>query len=86
MISRITALTIGSNYPENIHISPYEEKGKYGFAIYLLRDAELHALLVSSELIFESEKSALEDAEKLCKSCFDVELFGVKARKEDSND
>lgn len=85
MISRITAFTIGGNYPENIHISPYEENGKYGYAIYLLKDEQLHSLLASTGYVFQNEQEAKSEAIKLCESCWEVEIFGVKARKEVQN-
>ena len=82
MISKITAFIIGSNYPENIHISSYEKDDKHGYAIYLLKDHVMHSLLVSTGHIFDSDQAANEDTVKLCESCLDVELFGVKARRE----
>lgn len=54
-----TCLTIQNNYPDNILITHLKgENEKYAGAAYLLRDGEIHTLLVSSNPEFKTSEAA----------------------------
>lgn len=70
-MTRTTFLNIVSNYPDNVHVLSFSKvKGNppYGFAIYLLRNGELHALQLTSEFSYDTPDSAVENGHKLCRS------------------
>ncbi|MNL00004.1 hypothetical protein D3C87_1204220 [compost metagenome] len=83
MVSRITYLTIGANYPENIMMETVEQEGRFLFLVYLMKEEKIHRLLVSSPNSYDNKETAEEYCKKFCESCLDFELFGIKARKED---
>jgi hypothetical protein len=74
-MTRITALIIISNYPDNILIESCKCKnGKFSGLLYLLRNSIAHTLLISTNDIFESDedaKTALHDYVKELQKTFE---------------
>lgn len=67
----ITEIEFGTNYPENILISPSEkhDSGKYSAYCYLTRNGDIHKLMLSTRDVFDSKESATEYFNALGKSC-----------------
>ncbi len=66
-VTKITALTVASNYPENILISAgSNEDGKFIGLIYLLRDERIHTILLSTQPIYNTEQEAIEQMKEVC--------------------
>ena len=66
----LTALELGSNYPENISIqSAKQQNEKYAVFCYLMRDKNIHKLMLSSEGVFDTSDEAEKHLHDLAKSC-----------------
>jgi hypothetical protein len=67
-VSILTAMTIGTNYPENIKVSSStnEHGEKYAGMVYLMRDGQIHNILLSSALVFNSAEEAETSLVGLC--------------------
>ena len=63
-----TAYTIKNNYPENIHIVAEEQNGKWMVSVYLLRNKQLHSLLLSTKPVFDFKAAAIGHANEVCGS------------------
>ena len=51
-MTRLTALTISANYPENISIKTTEnDDSKWAGFCYLMRDGNIHSLGINSEIL-----------------------------------
>lgn len=58
-MTRLTALELAGNYPDNVLITSEESSnGKYLALCYLTRDGEVHKLMLSSPPFFESPEKA----------------------------
>jgi hypothetical protein len=68
-MTRLISLIIQGNYPNNIYIdSAKQENGKCRGFLYLLRDGQIHSLLLTSDSIFESDEKAKDKLHEICKS------------------
>jgi len=70
-MTRLTAIELGTNYPENIKIDTAEENGKFAVFCYLLKGGEIHKLMLSSSPNFKSAESANKYLHDLAKHCKD---------------
>lgn len=68
-MSRITILIIGTNYPDNIYLESLKSEDKYLGFIYLLKDGQIHNLLISTKAIFDSEVECIGKLKELCNDC-----------------
>lgn len=61
MLTRITAFTLLSAYPDNVLIDTVAdpETGKHAAFCHLLRDGAIHRLLVSTTPVFADKAAAL---------------------------
>lgn len=67
-MTKITALIIQNNYPNNILIaSAKQENGKYTGFLYLLRNEQIHSHLATTHAQFDSEQSSNEALNSFCK-------------------
>ncbi len=57
-LSRITCIELVSNYPDNIRCHAFEENGKYGYIVYLMRGGAIHKSLFDCGAIHETEEAA----------------------------
>ncbi|NBA76843.1 hypothetical protein GOQ04_14895 [Emticicia sp. ODNR4P] len=65
-----TVLEIAGNYPDNIQIdSCKQENGKYASFAYLLRDGQIHRLMVSTNALFDSKEDANKVLKDFCENC-----------------
>lgn len=71
-ISKITAITIAINYPDNIMIAAGIDEGlKWAGFVYLLKDGAIDTLKLSTENVFDSEELAKLEMENICKELQD---------------
>lgn len=70
-ISMLSALEIASNYPDNILISSVQSKDndKWAGFMYMLRDGDIHKLMVNSDAVFDTEKASQDYFTTLCEHC-----------------
>ena len=69
-ISRLTAYTIGNNYPESILIEAIKhDDEKYSGWIHLMRDGRVHATQLSTQPIFDSAAAATGYMTELAEWC-----------------
>ena len=55
----LTALELSNNYPDSIHITSREApNGKFAVFCYMMRDGEIHKLMLSSSPVFDSAEKA----------------------------
>ena len=55
----LTALELSNNYPDSILISGREApNGKFAVFCYMMRDGEIHKLMLSSSPVFDSAEKA----------------------------
>ena len=73
----ITAIELGTNYPENIMISAAKQSnGKFKSFCYMTRDGEIHKLMLRSQPDFETEEEANDVIHKVAVEC--KEKYGGK--------
>ena len=66
----ITAVELGSNYPDNIMIeAAKQENGKFSSFCYLMRDGNIHKLMLSTQSIFDSKEDAENALHNLAQTC-----------------
>lgn len=68
-MSRITMIIIGTNYPDNLYLGSGKDGDKYSGFIYLLKDGDIHNLLISTKPIFDSEEDCIKHLNELCNNC-----------------
>ena len=69
-ISRLTALTIAGNYPDDILVdSMKHESGKHSGWIYLMRDGHIHTAQLSTQDIFDTPKEATDYMNEIVDAC-----------------
>lgn len=77
-----TIITIGTNYPDNIHIAAGGNDDKWVGYIYLFEEDEIDRLLIDTSPIFESEEAATNRMVELCEWCVDYlkdnEVFDIE--------
>lgn len=67
-VSRLTAMIIATNYPDDIMVAAGIDEGlKWAGFIYQMRDGEIHSLQVSTTNVFDTEDEAKLQMHKLCK-------------------
>nr|DAQ82008.1 MAG TPA: Transcriptional activator HlyU [Caudoviricetes sp.] len=55
----LTALELSNNYPDGILIASREApNGKFAVFCYMMRDGEIHKLMLSSQPVFDSAEEA----------------------------
>lgn len=77
MITILTALELAGNYPDNILIESYQEKGGlglFGVFCYLKRDGIIHKTMLSSSPYFNTSEEAENYIHEIAKWC--VERYG----------
>lgn len=58
-MTQLTALELAGNYPDNVLITSREvPDGKYAVFCYMMRDGEIHKLMLSSSPVFNSAEKA----------------------------
>lgn len=58
-MTQLTALELANNYPDNILIASREAPdGKYAVLCYMMRNGEIHKLMLSSPAVFDSAEKA----------------------------
>lgn len=58
-MTQLTALELAGNYPDNVLIASREAPdGKYAVFCYMMRDGEIHKLMLSSSPVFDSAEKA----------------------------
>lgn len=58
-MTQLTAMELAGNYPDNILITSREAPdGKYAIFCYMMRDGEIHKLMLSSSPVFDSAEKA----------------------------
>ncbi|MDR3245013.1 MAG: hypothetical protein LBT50_01110 [Prevotellaceae bacterium] len=75
-MTRLTALELATNYPDNILITSYSNEGKFGILCYMTRNGEIHKLMISSEPVYESKEKAEETMHNIIKNVLnDLEKY-----------
>lgn len=58
-MTQLTALELAGNYPDNTLIASREApNGKFAVFCYMMRDGEIHKLMLSSQPVFDSAEEA----------------------------
>lgn len=69
-MTTLTAIELACNYPENIQTnSAKQENEKFAAFCYLIRDGQLHKLMLSTQPVFETEKAANDAMHKIAVAC-----------------
>lgn len=69
-MTRLTAMELAGNYPENIKItSAKQDNGKFACFCYMTRNGEIHKLMLSSKGVFDSSEDAEAYLHDLAKEC-----------------
>jgi len=71
----LTGMELKHNYPDNILIESKEntETGKHAVFCYLLRDGDIHKLMLSSPAVFETQEAAEKHLHDFAKACVENE-------------
>ena len=68
----ITAIELGTNYPENIQINAAKQaNGKFASFCYMTRGGYIHKLMLSTRAVFETEEKAVYALKQVAIDCKD---------------
>ena len=81
-----SALTVASNYPDNVRIEAAQslENNLFCAFLYLLRDGEIHTMLLSSSPVFDTEEEAINSFHAVAKSC--IQIFEDQKKHKDQQE
>lgn len=68
-MSVLTAIELGTNYPHDIKIETVNVEGKHAVLCYMLRDGDIHKLMLSSEPVFDTAEEAKQSMVDTAESC-----------------
>jgi hypothetical protein len=75
-ISRLTAMTIQSNYPKNIEYLAIKahKKEKWAVCICLLRGGKIHSDLISTEPFYDTDKATITAMKDVVQEIMKIDL------------
>lgn len=69
-MTQLTAMELAGNYPDNILINSQKSpEGKYAVFCYMMRNGEIHKLMLSSQPVFDSSSDAENYMHEVAKQC-----------------
>jgi hypothetical protein len=75
-MTTLTAMELAGAYPDDTLVETTEKDGQHAVFVYMLKDGDVHKLMLSSEHVFSTAELAKGHIKWVAEQC--VEKFKVK--------